>query len=158
MGKEKSKKKSYFRQATVSEVPFFSAIDLLCILQSSIGWDYIDLCLQLPLPLLCKGLHLPHRPLLAGFHVKIYPLDISSYMSHCNPKLNRLSKYYSKNLFSLLDSLTVTELWPYASILTPAGHQAPRPIKSIWLILINHGPSWWSRAWPFSVQKTAAAS
>lgn len=52
-----------------------------------------------------QRLYLQSGPLSSGSQsVKIYPLDIFSWMSHCNPKLNRLSKCYSEHLLFLSDS------------------------------------------------------
>lgn len=85
MGKEKSKK------SFILERPLYqrchSALQSFAL--HSIVFHQVrryKLCLQLPLLLLCKVLHLPRRLLFSCLHVKIYQLDISSYISHCNPK------------------------------------------------------------------------
>lgn len=108
-GKKEAKQQSHFRDVIVPQMSYSSTNFLLSILQPSIRWNYLPLCLQLLLKLLCKGLYLQSGPLSSSSQsVRNYPLDISSWMSHCSPKLNRLPQCYSEHLLFLLDSSSYT--------------------------------------------------
>lgn len=136
--RKEQKRRLFFRDVIVSEVSFCSTFYLFSVLQTSIKWHYIFLCLQLTMQL-CKELYRQCRPLSSGLHCKNLLMGYFFFDVPLPPWTQWIFKMlFWTSVFSLGFINSHRAITLPLSLLIPTSHHTPSPSKSASFTFISH--------------------